>query len=352
MEDVILLDSLYLFIKYPSKDIFEKYYRIAKDSSYRTLKFGLPYNQFVIKNGGSGYKISVWKNDARIFLTDQVDEVVGKEKGMGAWVQFGPKTLISNPSIHEEVDNFLIEVGIGNGYEKRISRLDLAIDLLGVSMKAMNLAQWQEGWVGRSKVSASYFNSKTSDLETITIGKRTSPVFLRVYDKVAQAKKEGDLEYWIDVWKGFMGDVTRVEWEIKPKKGNFNIPSNFDDFTGIEERELVNYLMQWGRLCKPDEKNINKNRWEDDDLWTRVRYSTEKWSDGINWATTRFGKEFHGMSDAYKKSFFGQLSSGMARFSENEPNIFGLIKGMEKSGIRLEAINAKAKFKQRVFKNL
>jgi hypothetical protein len=353
MKDFILLDTLHLFIRYPKTDVFERFYRIAQGTSYRHLKFGIPYKNFVIKNGSCGYKLSVWQHDARIYLTDQVDEVVGEGKGMGAWLQLGPKFLISsNDNLQEAVKLFLSEIGIGGGFEIRISRLDLAIDLMDISMKDIDLEIWKKGWVGRSKLSASFNNSRTGALETINIGKRCSPVFLRIYDKVAQAKKEGDIDYWFDVWGGFRENVTRVEWEVKPNKGGFKGLEDFEKLNGFAIRELLNYLLNWGRLCVPDLNNFNRARWKEDPFWVRIKNFAEKWVLGVDWAISRIGKEFQGMSDAYKRSFFGQLSSGMARFSENEPNIFGLIEGMEKSGIRLEAINAKAKFKQRVFKNL
>lgn len=353
MDNIILIDTLHLFVKYPKTDVFRRFYHVVEGISYRNLKSGIPYKNFVIKNGGSGYKISVWKHDARIFLTDQVDEEIGQGRGMGVWVQLGPKFLISSiENLHDEVNIFLNEIGIGEEYEKRITRLDLAIDLFGVSMNDLELDSWKNGWVGRSKLSASFNNSRTGDLETINIGKRKSPVFLRIYDKVAQAKKEGDLDYWVDVWGGSKENVTRVEWEIKPTKGGFKELENFENLNETVICSLLNYLLDWGRLCIPDEDNQNRTRWKDHLLWKRIRDFATNWTDGIDWAISRIGKEFHGISDGYIRSFFGSLTGGVARFSEDEPNLMGLMEGLEKHGISIKALNEKAQFKKRVFNNL
>lgn len=352
MEEIILIDTLFLFIRYPKSDVFSHFYSKVQDESYRNLKFGIPYGKFVIKNGSNGYKISIWQHDARAYLTDQVDEKIGKNRGMGIWLQLGPKFLVSNiENLHESVNQLISSIGVEGEFEKRISRLDLAIDLFNFSMKDIKLDHWKNGWVGRSKLSASFNNSRSGDLETINIGKRSSPVFLRVYDKVAQATKEGDIAYWFDVWGKNIEQVTRVEWEIKPNKGGFIELEKFDDLDSFRIRQLLNYLLSWGKLCLPDENNLNKTRWLLDPIWERICNFAVKWTDGDR-ATSRLGKEFHGISDQYIRSFFGALTSGIARFSEKEPNLLGLVQGMEKYGINLEALNEKSKYKKRIFENL
>ena len=96
MEAVITLDTLYLHIKYPYRDVFDIWYVYAKHCDPRILKEGYVVEDFVIRNGASGYKVSIWKHDARIYLTDQVDEICGDGQGMGVWIQLGPKFLIAN----------------------------------------------------------------------------------------------------------------------------------------------------------------------------------------------------------------------------------------------------------------
>ncbi len=89
-DGVIHLDTLYLIVKYPYLDVFKSWYRHAEGIEYRKLKEGIQHGDFVVRNGASCYKFSLWQHDARIFLTDQVDEKVGEGNGSGirfSWVQ-------------------------------------------------------------------------------------------------------------------------------------------------------------------------------------------------------------------------------------------------------------------------
>jgi hypothetical protein len=308
----------------------------------------------VIKCGGSGYKFSVWKHDARAFLTDLVDEKCGKGHGMGIWVQLGPKFLLHHiNNLHEAVKEFLTELGVEGEYPIRITRIDLAVDLLGASMVDQDISLWCKGWVGRSKVSSIILNSRTGKLETFYIGSRKSPVYLRIYDKVAQAKKEGDIEYWQDVWKGFSGSVVRVEWEVKTGNGFFaDDLRDFSLFTGFSLREFLNYLLEWGKLCIPDLAEENRTRWGEASFWKDLREVAQKWLADIYWPTSRFGKEFHGISEAYIKQLSGTISGGMARINAEKPNMVDMFEGMAKYGETLEVINKKASAKAAVIINL
>lgn len=344
---------MYLFVNYPKRDVFDYWYKFVKDRDSRIVKQGIVVDDYVVKGGSSGYKVSVWQHDARVFLTDQVDEKCGEGKGMGAWVQLGPKFLLASiNNLHDAVREFLIGVGITKDiYQINITRIDLAVDLLGVVMKDQVIQFWQTGWVGRSKISAILSNSRSGDLETLNIGSRRSPIFLRIYDKVAQSAKEGDYAYWKDVWKGFEGPVTRIEWEVKPKDGNFSDDlKDFSLFNGFSIRELANYLLDWGRLCVPSPDDSNRNRWKDSPLWEELRGLVLLWCEEVTWPTSRFGKEFHGVSPAYIKSVSGTISGAMARLSVKDPSMYGLFEGLEEHGESLEKINFKAKKKAEIFK--
>ena len=261
---VVLLDTLCLNVRYPHSDIFNRWYRFAKDVDRHVLKRGIDLGDFVLRTGGDGYKFSLWQHDARFYLTDETDDKRGEGNGMGIRIQLGPKFLIQH--INELVPvilDLLLDIGIKKEWPIHITRLDLAVDMFGIAMVNQSLKDWQENWVGRSKVSGVHFNSRTGALETINIGSRTSAIYLRIYDKVAQALKEGDAFYWLDVWeKSSLEEVTRVEWEIKPKKGNFsNDLMDFYEFNGFSRRELMNYLLEWGRLGIP-ENDVNRSRWK------------------------------------------------------------------------------------------
>ncbi|MHA1280464.1 MAG: hypothetical protein ACTSQ8_25135 [Candidatus Helarchaeota archaeon] len=354
MKTIVSIDTLYLHVKYPKSDIYDYYFREVSDVDTRILKEGYVSGDLVIRNGANGYKLSVWKHNIRAYLTDQVDEKCGDGKGMGIWLQIGPKFLLHHANeLHQAVNEFLLEIGVNDNYLITISRLDLAVDCLGLKMKDQNSNYWKEGWVGRSKVSKVFFNSRTGVLETICVGSRKSPIFLRIYDKVAESIKKGDYVYWFDVWNKYDGPVTRIEWEVKPKDGNFQDSlKDFKLFNGFAIRELMNYLMDWGKLCVPNSSDSNRNRWNEDQLWIELQENLEEWLVGVNWPSTRFGKEFKGISEAYLKSVSGTLSGAMARLNPEDPNLISLLQGLEKSGEDIGKIQRKANLKAELIKRL
>jgi hypothetical protein len=354
MKAVISIDTLYLSVKYPRSDAFKTWFKFAEYTDYRKLREGIAVGDFVVRTGAAGYKVSVWQHDARVYLTDETDEKRGEGNGMGVWVQLGPKFILQHINeLHKAVNDLLDAVGVSGSYPVRITRLDVAIDLLGASMMDQDINLWEAGWVGRSKVSGIFNNSRTGQLETLYVGSRKSPVFLRVYDKVAQSIVDGDLIYWQDVWKGFDGPVIRIEWEIKPNDGNFQQDLiDFSLFNGFSIRELLVYLLDWGRLCIPNPTDTNRKRWDDSPFWAELRNLVAIWADGVNWPTSRYGKEFHGVSDAYIKFVVGTVSGAIARLNDEDFTIWGLVSGLESHGEKVEAISRKAAAKAAIYSKL
>ena len=354
MEGIIFVDTLYLFVRYPYSDVFERWNRLAKEADYRILKQGIVVGDFVVRPGASGYKVSVWQNDARVFLTPEVDQLRGEGKGMGIWVQLGSKFLNHYGSnLKDGVKKLFNDVGIIGEYETRITRIDLAIDMFDISMQDFDLTYWRDAWVGRSKISSHHFNSRTGDLETFYIGSRKSPIMLRVYDKIAEAIKKGDINYWIDFWGGSKKAVTRFEWEVKTKKGNFqNDLIDFDLFNGYSVRELLAYLLDWGRLCVPDPEDMNRSRWKESKLWKDIRELSETWSDGANWKTLRYGKQYKPNSVGYAKFLGGAISGGIARFGNDGPSYSDMYEGLAEFGVDHKTIVEQAQIKHKRYKNL
>ena len=354
MKGSVILDTIYIHVKYPNRDVFDRWHEPIQYVDSRILRQGIATENFTVRGGSAGYKISLWQHDARIFLTDQVDQKCGEGMGMGIWVQLGPKFIIQEMNnLHQAVQDLLSQAGVKGSYPMSITRLDIAVDLFDVSMQDQDVLYWSENWVGRSKLSGVFYNSRTAMLETFYIGSRKSPVFLRIYDKVAQSKAEGDYPYWCDVWGGFEGNVTRIEWEIKPKDGNFsNDIRDFEIFNGFSIRELLAYLVDWGRLCIPNNEDSNRRRWEDSPLWKNLRELVIDWSDGMHMPTSRLGKEFKGLTDQYIKQLSGALSGGMARFNPENPTMLEMFEGLMRRGEPLEKINKKAEQKAGILKNL
>jgi hypothetical protein len=354
MDGFITIDTLYMNVKYPHRDIFDYWHDRVKNLDYETLHAGVVYDDMVIRNGFAGYDVSVWKHDARIYLTEHVEDERCNGSGMGAWLQLGPKFLIQHVNdLHGAVKEFLDQVGITGNYPISITRLDIAVDLLGVSIREENLLDWKNNWVGRSKLSDIHLNSRTGEIETFYVGSRKSPIYLRIYDKVEQSKKDGDYEYWRDVWENFQGPVTRVEWEVKPKNGKFSENLvNFFLLDGISIRELLNYLLDWGRLCEPNPRDSNRRRWKDSSFWVNLRGIIEAFQNNINWPTTRHGKEFHGVSDAYVKLVSGVISGAMAKLEPDDPSFFNMFEKLKGFGEPIEKINKKAQTKAEIIKRI
>jgi hypothetical protein len=355
MEGTIHIDTMHLVVMYPYLDVFQNWYKYAVGVDHRKLREGIVVGDFVVRGGAGVYKISVWQNDARAFLTDQVDEKIGEGKGAGIWLQLGPKFLIQHAhELHKAIHELLTALGVRENYPIRITRVDVALDLFGVEIKEQLLTDCQVGWVGRSKVSGAHFNSRTGKLETIEIGSRKSAIFLRIYDKIAQAVKEGDIDYWFDVWGVNSEPVTRLEWEVKPCEGHFG--KDLQEFERFEPsfsvKELLNYLVDWGRLCVPSPSDSNNRRWQESPLWSKVRNLIMANSEGVDWPMSRYGKEFHGISEAYARQVSGTISGAMARFGKDEPDVMKMFEGLAEYGEGPEKINERTKQKAAVFSRL
>jgi hypothetical protein len=148
--------------------------------------------------------------------------------------------------------------------------------------------------------------------------------------------------------------VIRVEWEIKPGEGNFQEDlRDFSLFNGFSIKELSNYLLDnWGRLCIPNPKDSNRRRWQETQFWEQLREVVTLWSKDVSWPTSRLGKSFHGISDAYIKQLSGTISGGMARLSPNNLSFEGLAMGLDEFDENKVKIGKKAAEKAAIYSRL
>jgi hypothetical protein len=351
----VSVDTLYINVKYPRRDVFDRWYRVIKNFDSRVTRLGIPEGDFVVRGGTQGYLASVWRHDIRAYLTDRVDEKIGDGMGMGIWMQIGPKFLLDHPpgvELRKAVRDFLKDLGVKKDWPIRITRIDVAVDLFGVAISDQSVELWRQGWVGRAGVSSTYFNSESRLLETVNIGSRESAIFLRIYDKVAQAESEGDIDYWWDVWDGYSGPLTRVEWEVKPKKGGFFDIEDFSTLCEWKVVELLNKLVEWGRLCIPNPSDSNNRRWEIAEFWKLLLSVSEEWADGITWPTSRIGKTFKGVNESYMRGLAGQISTGMARLAPERPSLYNMLDELDQHGLGLVKIQKDADSKAEIFKRV
>lgn len=116
--------------------------------------------------------------------------------------------------------------------------------------------------------------------------------------------------------------------------------------------ELLNYLVEWGRLCIPNPSDSNNRRWKETQLWENIKALVAEFSLGVDWPTSRYPKEFKGISPGYLNHLSGTISGGMARLGQDNPNMVSLIKGLEKNGHSLDSIQRKAKVKANIYSKL
>lgn len=350
-KSIVHLDTLHLSVRYPKSDVFRIYERLVDGIDRRTLKDGVVYKDTVIQTGMGAYSLSVWDGDIRAYLTDDVDSKRGDGMGLGIFVQIGPRFLLKNADrLHEAVNEFLISIGVIGDWLIKINRMDLAIDLLGVSLSDQKTIDWQEGWVGRAK--KNQFHCEREKIETIYIGAKRSAIYLRIYDKRLQASEKGDIEYWREFWGGFNGPVTRLEWQVDPREANFEDLVNFADLNRASFVSLANYLLTWGRLAIPDAGDSNQSRWENHPFWVNVEREIKAWRGDNSSSLKRGSDEFREISEGYVNSTAGTISGALARFAIDTPSFDDLFKGMAEFGKGKKTMLKDAEQKLKILKRL
>jgi len=99
---------------------------------------------------------------------------------------------------------FLNELRVGK-FSWSFSRLDIALDLAGVTPRDLF-----GGFKSGRDISHTFINSTfKGGAETVYIGKRTNPKFVRIYDKKADCKAKGKERWYLDYMR--YDRVSRVE---------------------------------------------------------------------------------------------------------------------------------------------
>ncbi len=290
------IDSLYLVVEYPHDDVFKGWAAGVGDLHAPQLFEGIPYADCVLRRGANGYKLSVWDGDARLFVTDRVNDNLAETslagQGMGVMLQLGPKWLRQYGEAWEEkrllgsILAQLVAFGIANPatFPIRINRLDIALDVVGLDLGAFSVDEWRQGWVGYAKPRGFYFDARSGRLTGFHIGSYKGNVSLKVYDKVTESEKSGTSRFWRSVWN--VGDdetdfaVTRFEWSIRCHKARIEDMRFLADYTFEGFLGVLNYVSQkWGSLRVPGEDQDHKARWALHPLWLDLRAFIDSYSD-------------------------------------------------------------------------
>lgn len=350
------IDSLYLVIEYPHDDVYRKWSSAVLSFDDKRLYQGIPCDDMLVRKGASGYKLSVWSGDTRLFITDRVeDSLVGtpeSSQGMGLLLQLGSKwlqlkaDLSSYDALSTSIFDLLRLFGVQNpeNYPIRINRLDLALDVAGLAVADFSVDEWREGWVGRASGKHFYDDSSTGKLSGLAIGSSKGAVRFKVYDKLLESRKTGDLLFWLTVWldSGInFSDfnpiaVARFEWSFKLYEAKFAGIKYLSDYSFDKLKELINYAtLDWGRLCIAEEIS-NKSRQKTHPLWEQIRHlMIEEWHINL---VGRAKRDYHIMPDlnvAYMNSVTGWLAGLMARVgifthSEQPASLLDAIRFAEK----------------------
>ncbi|MCB9459640.1 MAG: hypothetical protein H6670_08325 [Anaerolineaceae bacterium] len=331
------IDSLYLLIEYPDIDVYRRWKAAIAHVPKKRLYRGHPHEDFVIKNGMLGYGLSMWEGDARILLTDQVDETLRSTKrageGMGALLQLGPKWLTQYADIdcpddfREAIYIQFRRFGIEDPeeYPIRINRIDIALDIFGLATSELDFSEWKNGWVGRSGAISSW--AEDGNLTGIKIGSPKGSVYFKLYDKVLQSKSDSDLGFWITAWNWIEFaskidienacipfEIARAEWSIRPYNAKFENFKYLEDYTFEGLQEIANYVLKkWGRLCTIS-GNTNRAQWHTHPLWQKIQeFMQESWHLATADIATRQYNLTPDISPKFKSSFRGSLASLRAR---------------------------------------
>lgn len=323
------IDSLYVVLEYPLLDIYERYTDAISDVSEKRLYGGVVVGDVLVRRGAHGYKLSLWDGDARLYVTDRVDEALVATRsvgqGMGVMLQLGPKWLLSHSDIRSS-EEFIADVwqrfsefGIHNPsrYQARLNRIDIALDVIGLSVADFSVDDWRNQWVGYASKKTFFDSAITGKLEGLSIGSSGGAIRFKVYDKVAQSEEIGTSRFWRSVWdvdENDEIDVARFEWTIKAYQAGFSSMRYLKEFTFDGLVELLNYAsLNWGKLSLPQTSDTNQSRWPMAPLWVEIRHLIEEWTAGHRGIARRdyeFGTE---ITPAYVRAFTGWVAGLMAR---------------------------------------
>ncbi|MFN8378114.1 MAG: hypothetical protein U0452_05530 [Anaerolineae bacterium] len=321
------IDSLYLVLEYPHADVYDKWFRRVSERQEVGLRQGVAFEDFVIRRGANGYALSVWDGDARLFLTDHVDDALEgtaqQGQGMGLMLQLGPIWLRQLGELRftdrfksELIAQFAVfGVPEPQNYRVRVNRLDIAVDVLGLPVASLSMQEWQDGWVGFARKKHFYTSDRSGELEGFSIGSSEGAVRFKVYDKAKEIVKTGKSAFWRSVWgvsESGAIDVARFEWSTRPYAASFANRRYLDELPETAVFDLLTYLMFWGSLHVPTDDG-NRSRWPLHPLWEALG---ELVADALAQCSERVVRDYAikpDLNPAYIRSFAGWLAGFTAR---------------------------------------
>jgi len=146
---------------------------------------------------------------------------------------------------------------------EKLSRVDLAIDLVGMPIETLQLPYENNQFITRCRSTNAFHNRVTETRSGFFAGR--APCYLTVYDKLHEVKKKQSIEYSIGMmdrrWGGEMPTAaSRVEWQLhRTKLREFGVSTPKDFFD--RQSAIYRKLMTGGfRLTNEVVDRVNNNQ--------------------------------------------------------------------------------------------
>ena len=357
------LDSLYLVVEYPLVDLWQRWSAEVALNDVR-LREGIAVDGgLVVRRGGLGYKLSVWDGDARLFLTDRVEDVLkdtsAAGQGMGVMLQLGPRWLRQFGEIWETsrlVGNVLGQLeffGVSRPeqYRIRVNRADLTVDVVGLNIGEFVIDEWVKGWVGYATQKQFHISPESGLLGGLSVGSSAGAVRFKAYDKLVEAAKRGTTSFWRSVWglgEDDFSAVTRFEWTVKVYEAQFAGARYLDEFTFARFCDVLNYVARsWGSLRIPQESDENQTRWPYSPLWEFLLKLIDAWFFDYEGRARREYDYSLDVSDSYLRFVAGtlaglQVRAGLEKMRSSPATLARALAFLAERGYPIEDIEKKA----------
>lgn len=240
----------------------------------------------------------------------------------------------------------------------RPNRMDINLDVRGLPMSDISIAEWQHNWVGYANRKSFHISPTTRQLEGLSVGTSSGVIRFKLYDKVQESIEKGTSRFWRSVWNVTEDDpinVVRFEWSIKVYQANFTDLKYLSDYSFTRFMDLLNYAShKWGRLCIPNPEDQNQSRWELAPLWAEIRRLIDEWTFDYDGYAKRQYDLRPDISAAYLKFITGSLGGFMARLgleqgADTEASLNEALDFLKDEGLSIEEM---AKKKWEVFSRL
>lgn len=219
------------------------------DPKYIISLLGLEHLEWLNIKGAHGYQDRLYSNFISIHYNGRED--------MGTWCELSGQGCRAYESMTTNANGWDELFQLINSENMNITRLDVAYDdhvgLLNIDTIISDTLNKE--YVSRSEYWEVLVSSKG---QTIQIGSSQSDVLIRIYNKAAERKREG--EHWIRVELQLRHDRAKKFTELDLPIGQA--------FCGV----VLNYL----RYVDPDPTDSNRWRWPMKDYWGLLLCDAER----------------------------------------------------------------------------